>query len=71
MGWITFGRRGDVKNHPLEIQLVAWQLVKWNAEKEIKVVQAKINRKIKRLKEAKEAYPEYTRPVFKNSNTNG
>ena len=39
-----------MKNHPLEVQLLAWQLIKWNAEKEIKVVQAKIDRKIEGLK---------------------
>ena len=34
----------------LEVQLMAWEVVKWHAERQVKAVRAKIDRRIKQLK---------------------
>ncbi len=53
-----------MKDHPLEVQLIAWNVIKWRAEQEMKAVQAQIDRRIERLKRNNSK-------ISKNLNTDG
>lgn len=38
-----------MKKYPLETKLMVWEIIKWKAERNIRVVQKKIDRRIKQL----------------------
>lgn len=35
-----------MKKYPLEQQLIAWEIIKWNAKRNIKALQIRINKKL-------------------------
>lgn len=42
-----------MKKYPLETELMVWEIIKWNAERNIKAMKIKIDRRIKQLKKDK------------------
>ncbi len=42
-----------MKKYPLETELMVWEIIKWSAERNIRAVQKKIDRRIKQLKKEK------------------